>query len=385
MKKLSLLFFAILSLSVLSWCGKKIDDTVISTGTVQWFTTSYVVGNSPVFQKALYGTVIADSIKTIVANKWGILDYIDCQPGETVYKDTIIAKIQANPDDITYQNTQTQLDVLQRQYDNLASVYTLTEETLFSQKWIFEDQYANNIRLLDDMQDSLYSSTGTALSQLKTQRTNLLLAQQTLEHQMDAADTSRETQLAGITNQILTLKQNVATLSNSLEGEILYAGVDGVVKMRSIGEENKVVPGTLLCQITPTTPWNLSLQIFSYQQLSLWTKVHVTDEQWKKLGMLILTYEYPYKDPATQNYIYEVPVITSFFKEWQKVLVVVPQSVDDNQLWVPLQYISPRLEGNLVRRKAGTAIENIYVTLWDINDMYVQVLSGLHVGDEIVQ
>ncbi|HBB04477.1 TPA: hypothetical protein DCZ39_06370 [Patescibacteria group bacterium] len=62
------------------------------------------------------------------------MDYIDCQPGETVYKDTIIAKIQANPDDITYQNTQTQLDVLQRQYDNLASVYTLTEETLFSQK-----------------------------------------------------------------------------------------------------------------------------------------------------------------------------------------------------------------------------------------------------------
>ncbi|MEI6773522.1 MAG: hypothetical protein WCL18_01490, partial [bacterium] len=58
-------------------------------------------------------------------------------------------------------------------------------------------------------------------------------------------------------------------LSNSLEGEILYAGVDGVVKMRAIGEDNKVSPNTLLCQISPNNPENLSLQIFSYQQLSL--------------------------------------------------------------------------------------------------------------------
>jgi hypothetical protein len=50
-----------------------------------------------------------------------------------------------------------------------------------------------------------------------------------------------------------------------------------------------------------------------------------------------------------------------------------------------LQYISPRLEGDLVRRKVWTWIQNVYVTLWNINDSSVQVLSGLNMGDEIVQ
>lgn len=385
MKKISIIFFAVFTLFLVTWCGKVVDESIISTGSVQWFTTSYIVGNSPASQKVLYGTVISDSTKNIVASKGGVLDYVDCQPGKKVYKDTIIAKIPPNEDDTTYQNTQTQLDTLQQQYDNLTSVYTLTEETLSSQKGILEDQYDNNVNLLDDIKHDLRSSTGTVKSQLKTQRTNLLLVQETLQHQMDAADTSKESQLAGITNQILTLEQNMTTLSRWLDGEVLYAGINGVVKMRAIGEENKFAPGTLICQITPTTPWNLSLQIFSYQQLSLWTKVRVTDEQWKKLGVLIITYEYPYKDPTTQNYIYEVPVIKSFFKEGQKVLIVVSQAADSDQLRIPLQYISPRLEGNLVRRKVWKAIQEVYVKLWNIDDSYVQVLSGLKIWDEIVQ
>lgn len=385
MKKLFIISLLSLTIFVVTWCGKVVDDSIISTGSVQWFTTSYVVGGSPVSQKALYGIVISDSVKNVSVSRAGSLDYVDCQPGKRVYKDTVIAKIIPNADDTSYQNIQTQLDVLQQQHDNLASVYSLTEETLSSQKGILEAQYDNNIRLLDDIKISLRSSTGTAASQLKTQMSNLLLAQETLQRQMDAADTSKESQLAGVTNQILTLEQSMTTLSRGLEGELLYAGVDGIVKSRGIGEENKVTAGVLICQITPSTLWNLSLQIFSYQQFPLWTKVHVSDEQWKKLGVLILTYQYPYKDSVTQNYIYEVPVIKSFFKEWQKVLVMAPLAIDKSQVWIPLQYISPRLEWNLVRRKVGSAIQNVYVTLWNINDSSVEVLSGLHIWDVIVQ
>lgn len=59
----------VFSLSILTGCGKTVDNSIISTGSVQSFTTSYVVGNSPVSQKALYGTVIADSIKNILTNR----------------------------------------------------------------------------------------------------------------------------------------------------------------------------------------------------------------------------------------------------------------------------------------------------------------------------
>ena len=165
----------------------------------------------------------------------------------------------------------------------------------------------------------------------------------------------------------------------------MYAGVDGVVKMRAVGEDNKVAPNAMLCQITPTNSGNLNLQVFSYQQLSLWTRVSISNDQWQFLGTWILIYEYPYKDPATQNYIYEIPVIKFPLKENEKVLVTSSQLADQNQLWIPLQYISPRLEGNLVRRKVWTTVQDVYVTLWSIDDSYVQVLTWLNLWDEIVQ
>lgn len=576
MKKISLIFFAFLTIFLVSWCGKKVDDGIISTGAVQWFTTSYLVGNSPVFQKVVYGTVIADSTKTILTNKGGVLEYINCQPGMEVSKNTIIAKIQANVADPSYQNGEIQLDTLNAQLNTLSKVFSLTEDTFALQKTILNDQYDNNSQVLsnlgksqdysasnmdyqqellqqqysylqdaksidlnkmktsisttykqylvvikdalkkvddvfgidnttsnvafaqyvsskdpdlkiqveqnyreikDKLSDTMtaeqfsqyildvadfmalaassinastpstalpqagalwwlsidglyttYTTLATTLMgsksafdgvassydsikntynnqiktvdintqnfenntvestalQLKNQVASMQLAQKTLQNQITSAGDTQQIQLANLKNQVLTLKQNIAVLSNSLEGEVLYAGVDGIVKMRAIGEDNKVAPNTLLCQILPKNPWNLSLQIFSYQQLPLWSKVAISDDQWISLGTWVLVYEYPYKDPVTQNYIYEIPVITLPLKENQRVLIVSSQLADKNQVWIPLQYVSPRLEGNLIRRKVGTTIQDIYVTLWSIDDSYVQVVSGLNIWDEIV-
>lgn len=575
MKKLSLISFAALILFLVSWCGKVVDDTIISTWSVQWFTTSYVVANSPVSQKALYGTVIADGIKTVLSNRGGVLEYINCQPGQQVSRDTIIARIQVNVDDPSYQNSAVQLTTLNDQLHNLTKIFSLTEDTFALQKTILEDQYDNNTQLLSNLDtsqqysassmdyqqqllDQQYDSLKTAKSidldkmqtsistsykqylimikdalkkiddvfgidnttnnvaftqyisdknpglktdvvaqyrdiknnisdtmnadefsrylsdvselmslaassinastpstslpqassawlsidglytiyttlsttflstksafdalassydsvkntyntqiknadigvnnfedntspstalQLENQKANMQLAQKTLQTQLISADDNKQIQLASLKNQILTLKQNISVLSNSLEGEVLYAGVEGIVKMRAIGEDNKVAPNTLLCQISPTHPWSLSLQIYSYQQLPLWSKVAISNDQNQFLGTWILIYEYPYKDPTTQNYIYEIPVITFDLKENEKVLVTSSQLNDNGQVWIPLQYISPRLEGNLVKRKVGATIKDAYVTLWSIDDGYVQVLSGLNLWDIIV-
>jgi hypothetical protein len=108
----------------------------------------------PGFQTALYGTVIADSIKTIVTNRGGILDYVNCQPGMQVEKNTIIAKIQANADDPSYQNNEIQLAALREQLDNLTTIYGYTEDTLALQKTILQDQYDNNIQLFENLEKS---------------------------------------------------------------------------------------------------------------------------------------------------------------------------------------------------------------------------------------
>ena len=66
---------------------------------------------------------------------------------------------------------------------------------------------------------------------------------------------------------------------------------------------------------------------------------------------------------ATQNYIYELSFTSSTLKENQKVVITIDQSADKGQFWIPLQYVRPRLEGNLVRRKIGETIQEVYIRL----------------------
>lgn len=80
-----------------------------------------------------------------------MLEYINCQPGKSVSRNTIIAKITPNDNDLTYQNSAIQLSVLQEQLHNLTTIFSLTEDTLAVQQDILRDQYDNNAALLANL------------------------------------------------------------------------------------------------------------------------------------------------------------------------------------------------------------------------------------------
>ena len=569
-KKIIFAFFLCVWMILLSWCSKQVEDVLLATWTVSSYTTSYLIAPLPSSPLTVYGTVIADSIKTISTNKWGILEYLDCQPGKIVTRDTIIAKIQANTEDANYQNWQIQIKNLEDQLANLTKIYSLTEDTLSLQKNIIYDQYKNNVQMLDNLEqsksytdsslgyqeslldqqylsikesksidldkmktsiantykqylilvkdslkkvndvfnnnnyslsdtdpnlkqdvllyyarlknnvsdtmssrqfsqylldmselmslaaravnastpsvnlpqsssmwwvsiDGLYAtfttlattfvwsksafdtlassydsvrntyngqlksaelntenftqntSKSTAL-QLENQKAGLQLTQKTLQTQLNSSDNNTAIQLTSLKNQLISLKQNIAVLSNSLDGEILYAGVNGIIKTKMFGEDNKVNPNTPLCQIAPNDELNMSIQIFSYQKLALGTKVALSTQQGQFLTTWILLYEYPYRDPATQNYIYEIPVVRAAVKENERVIVSVSQAMNDSEVRIPLSYVSPRLEWYLVRAKTvRNNIKDVYVELWPINAWYIQVLSWLGLWNRIVQ
>ncbi|MEI6775238.1 MAG: hypothetical protein WCL18_11190 [bacterium] len=107
------------------------------------------------------------------------MDYVNCQPGQQVYKDTVIAKIQANPDDLTYQNGAVQLATLHEQLRNLTTVFSLTEDTLALQKNILQDQYTTTTQLLANLgQSQEYSASSMDYQQqlLQQQYTSLKTA-----------------------------------------------------------------------------------------------------------------------------------------------------------------------------------------------------------------
>lgn len=570
MKKILFVLLSLVSLLAFAWCWPQTKDVVVSTWTVLTYSTSYAIAPLAFSPITVYGTVVADTIKTISSNKGGILSYIDCQPGKEVTKNTVIAKIQANTADANYKNGKIQLQSMEDQLTNVIKIYSLTQDTLALQKNILNNQYQNNLTMFDNLEqsesytdssleyqekllnqqyttlqesknidldkmqtsisntykqyiimirdslkkvndvfvndalfisdqdsdlkqdvlseyarlnnkisdtmnsnqfsqylldmselmslaarsvnattatttlpqsssvwgmsidtlstafttlastflgsksafDTLASSydsvkntynsqlksadlttdnftentaKSTAL-QLENQKASLELAQKILATQLDSSDNNEAIQLMSLKNQILTLKQNISVLSNSLDGETLYAGVDGIIKTRMVGEDNKVAPSTPLCQIAPKDELNMSIQVFSYQKLTLWTSVAISTQQGDLLTTWILLYEYPYRDAATQNYIYEIPVVRAAVKENERVLVSLLQAVNNEEVRIPLSYVSPRLEWYLVHAKTvNKNIKDVYIQIWPINAWYVQVLSWLKLWNEIVQ
>ncbi|MEI6117711.1 MAG: hypothetical protein WCP92_00095 [bacterium] len=135
------------------------------------------------------------------------MDYIDCQPGKRVYKNTIIAKITPNADDMTYQNSAIQLSTLQEQLTNLTTVFSLTEDTLSLQKNILQDQYDNNIQLLSNLD----TSTDYSASSMEAQ-------QQLLDQQYASVKTAKSIDLNKMQTSISTAyKQYMIMIKDSLK------------------------------------------------------------------------------------------------------------------------------------------------------------------------
>jgi multidrug resistance efflux pump len=165
------------------------------------------------------------------------------------------------------------IDTLYTAFTTLATTFLGSKsafDTLASSYDSVKNTYNSQLKSADLNADNFTENTAksTAL-QLENQKASLELAQKSLATQIDSSDNNEAIQLMSLKNQILTLKQNISVLSNSLDGETLYAGVDGIIKTRMVGEDNKVVPSTPLCQIAPKDELNMSIQVFSYQKLNL--------------------------------------------------------------------------------------------------------------------
>jgi predicted nucleic acid-binding Zn-ribbon protein len=87
-----------------------------------------------------------------------------------------------------------------------------------------KNTYNTQIKSADINSKNLENNTANSTElQLENQKASLQLAQKTLQNQLSSADDSKEIQLASLRNQVLTIKQNIAVLNNSLDGEVLYA------------------------------------------------------------------------------------------------------------------------------------------------------------------
>jgi len=280
------------------------------------------------------------------------------------------------------------IDGLYASYLGLSTSFVASKssyDTLLASAVSLEKNYSSQLDTLDTSIESL-SNNKSELSRIgsDTQIANLTLGQASVESQIASLENTKAIQLATLNSQLLTLQQNEAMLGNNLQWETLLAWISGVVKTKSVSDGNKLAPSTMICQIVPDGDKNLKIQIYSFNRMPIGQSISFYRRK-ELLGNGQIVYELPYKDAATQNYIYEMVGTSLPVLDGEKVLVKFTAANSDGQLWVPLPYIVPRLEGNYVKKLVNGKIQETPVTLWEINGSSVQVVKGLLIGDTLVQ
>jgi len=244
-------------------------------------------------------------------------------------------------------------------YDNQINTLNLNKETLDENKWRMSE------------------------IQMENQISNLNLAVDSVNNQLQSIDNNKNIQLRNLQNQYLSLKQNYSIISNAIQWEILRAGVNGIIKSKNIIEWNKLSPNTPICQIVGDGGNGLRIQIYSANPIGLWQQVAFYSQN-NFLWNGVIQYQLPYKDPATQNFIYETNNGNLSVMDGDRLNIKFQKKLDDGEIWIPIEYISAKLDGNYVKILNWTNVVETIVKIWDINGWYIKILSWLKNGDNIV-
>ena len=252
-------------------------------------------------------------------------------------------------------------------------------DTLYSMfMWL-----SNGFRASKSTFDSLIDSYASVQNSYDTQHNNLWLTINFADEQAQALENNKQMQLNILDNQMQTIQQNLDSLSNSLNGEEITAWVDGVVKVKVVWADNKISPNTMICQIAPTDSTSKKIQIFSANKINIGQIVKLFNGD-TLVGAAKIQYELPYRDPATQNYIYEIVDSNLKIKEGDRLTIQFFKKIDATEAWIPVNFVFAKLDGNYVRIQNWSWFIETKVELWDINGDLVKVSSWANLWQTIV-
>ena len=482
MKKVYLAI-ALASILLLAGCGNAPTALPATTDSTFSLGQTYTIWAAETSQENVYGIVIWDNLKNVFSNIGWFLTYVDCQPGDKVYTDTLIASITPNEDDPTMKNLHLQQALLEAQLENLQATYDFTEQNFEFQKESLSAQVENNQNIynqdsadlqklentianfksqqenvvsdalkkvrnlwgkaentslyddlynqrndmtdmdddefsqyLEDMADlmkkaasyasgdanysmfmgltnafwaskssfdGLADSLVSAQNAYDNQHDTLWMNLDLVDEQVQILENNKQIQLNVLDSQMQSIEQSLDSLSNSLEGEDVYAWVDGIVKAKIIWADNKVSPNAMICQISPSDSAGKKIQIFSVDKINIGQIVKLLNGD-IVVGAAKIQYELPYRDPVTQNYIYEITGPNLKIKEGDRLNVQFFKKVDATEAWIPVSFVFSKLDGNYVRIQNGSGFVETKVELGDINGDLVKVTSGASLGQTIV-
>jgi len=297
---------------------------------------------------------------------------------------------------LTYWNNLTEIknnwDSLDNSIKSIKTNYATAISNLKSQISSLESQIKTTKTNIENLETNKIASTEVSLdlqlsnieAQLKTIDSNL----ENLISQKANLKSTKKTQILNLDNQILQINQSINSLNTNLSARNIYAKLNGTVKQKISSSWNSVWINTPICQIIPNTK-STKIKIYSPIELNMWDKLifEFNNQNYEIIIENILTY----KDPATQNYVYESNYLDKkYFKDWEILSLTfnnpnplsgaIDEKVPDKGfrvIKIPVWYIKNKIDWNFVKTSSGSIIIEKEVKLWDINWNFVEIESWL--------
>ena len=263
----------------------------------------------------------------------------------------------------------------------------------------------NNIdNLQKNKLGSYTSSIDVQINQIQSQLDNAKSNLSNILSQIESLKSQENIQIKQLDSQLSNLNTNLKNIITNLSIQNIYAGVDWKVKLKKIAEWNKVWPNSLLCQIIPDKS-SLKFQVYTNTLLDTQNWYVYFDVNWKEYKVKVIS-KLPYKDPVSQNNIYETDTKWEVeFQDWKKQFVDLQDILQEwdildvqykNEWWeislqkanqkifIPLDYVVNKLTGYFVKKQINwNKIDIVKVQLWNVDWANVEILSWLKVGDVI--
>jgi len=287
--------------------------------------------------------------------------------------------------------------------NSVSSVWTFDQTTITSlyNEFIWYSDWI--IQLKTNLDNLINSKESTKLSfeakikelessitQLDTQNTSLNTNintinnnKKTLEEQLLSLSDSKKSSLKQIDNQVLSIEQAIWQINVSLSSETIYAWINWTVKMKKAQINNNINIWTSLCTILPETN-SLKLEIYSPQKLDIWQKFNYYKDN-KLIWEWEISSEYPSINSTTQNYTYQGNISFTNLKEWDYLDIKVLSQSSADEVWIPINYLQPKLNWYYVRIKKWEEINLVKVEVWNMNNWEILINSWIDVWDILVQ
>ena len=291
-------------------------------------------------------------------------------------------------------------DVVNNSVSSVGSLSQQTIDALYSEFLGISNQLItlkNNLDTLVNNRNTTQLNFQAQQKELEAQKSQLLTQQttlnsniktlsnnnQTLKEQYSDLENTKDSTIKEMDINILSVEQSINQLNIAFKQDVLYAGTTGTIKTKHVSQGNSVQTGSPICTIVPDDN-SLKLEVYSPQTLNKNMEFkYFYDGEFAGTGTIIS--EFPVRNAQTQNYTYEGKIDMSNFKEWDYVDVQVISAVSQDEIWVPINYVFPKLDGYYVKMKNGENVENKKIQVGKMNNGEILITQWVDFWDTLQQ